>query len=184
VDDQTQPGAASVRVEGMNLRRSILVVVLLGAVVVLLSLSLVHLDARNHAPERPVTGRPAAATDHTERALGILRRWDERRGAAWAAGDLAGLRRLYLPGSTAGAYDAWCLQQYADRGLVVADMRIQVLSAELKSWAPRRLTLVVTDRLAASEAVDPTGGRHPLPRDLASTTTVTMVRDRGGWLVA
>ena len=182
MDDQTQPGAASVRVVGMNLRRSILVVVLLGALAALLSLSLWRLNTST--PASPPGARLVAADDHTELALRILRHWDARRNTAWAAGDLAGLRRLYLPGSAAGAYDVWCLQQYVDRGLVVDDMRIQVLSAELKSWAPRRLTVVVTDRLAASEAVDPTGGRHPLPRDLASTTSVTLVRDRGGWLVA
>jgi hypothetical protein len=181
VEDQTQVDAVSAIVVGMNLRRSILVVVLLGAVAVLLSLSMWRLNAS--APAAPPRTRMVAADQHTERALRILRDWDSQRTAAWAAGDLAGLARLYLPGSAAGAADVGWLQQYVDRGLVVDRIRMQLLSVELTQWSARRFTLVVTDRLAVAEAVDAGGGRHPLPRDQATTSSVTLARDGDRWRV-
>ncbi|WP_395691251.1 hypothetical protein [Nocardioides sp.] len=43
----------------------------------------------------------------------VLDAWDEQRAAAWSAGDVAGLRSLYTPGSAAGRADVtrrrgWC----------------------------------------------------------------------------
>ena len=179
MEDAGHGPAVWVRLVGMNLRRSIVVVVLLTALATLLSVSPWHVDAST-----PAATGSATTPDPTSRALDVLRRWDASRAAAWAAGDVAALRALYRPESVAGASDVWRLQQYVDRGLVVDGMRTQVLSAELTRWARRRVTLVVTDRLAVAEAVDSTGGRHRLPRDLASTTTVTLVRHRGDWQVA
>jgi len=182
VEDEPHVDAVSAIVDAMNLRRSILVVVLLGVLAALLSVSLWRLNTPTRAT--PPGARLEAADDRTERALRILRHWDTQRNAAWAAGDLAALARLYRPGSAAGAYDAWMLQRYVDRGLVVDPIRMQLLSVDLTQWSSRRFTLVITDRLAVAEAVDAGGGRHPLPRDQASTRVVTLMLDGRRWLAA
>jgi hypothetical protein len=48
-------------------------------------------------------------------ALAVLRAWDERRAAAWAAGDPAALEELYAAGSAAGAEDDRLVLVVTDR---------------------------------------------------------------------
>ena len=45
------------------------------------------------------------------------------------------------------------LAAYAARGLRVTGLRTQVLDASLRSWAPGRVTLEVTDRVVGAHAV-------------------------------
>jgi hypothetical protein len=118
--------------------------------------------------------------------LRVLSRWDEQRAAAYASGDAVALRALYAPGSGTGRRDAAVLRAYADRGLVVRGLRMQVLSCDVTFSGPRRIRLVVTDRLQGAFAVrgaarDPTAIR--LPADQPSRRVVTFVRRAGRWLV-
>ena len=118
--------------------------------------------------------------------LEVLRRWDRRRAEAYAAGDRDALRRLYLPGSRAGAADLAVLEAYARRGLRVQGMRMQVLEMLVLVETPTAVRVRVTERLTGAVAVDRLGGRTALPRDEASTREVELRRSRpeGAWRVA
>lgn len=125
------------------------------------------------APADPATPAPVA----------VLHGWDQRRAAAWAAGDVPGLRGLYTRDSTAGAADVAMLRAWRERGLRVEGMRMQVLSVSVRADTGRRLVLVVSDRLAAAVAVGD-GVRRPLPRDSVSTRRLVLVCGSGEWRMA
>ena len=115
-------------------------------------------------------------------AADVLREWDERRAAAYAAGDPAALRPLYTPGSAAGRADRAMLRAYADRGLRVTGLRRQLLAVEVLDAGPGWWRLGVTDRLVGGVA---RGGGQPvvLPRDRPSSWRVQLRRHAGGWRV-
>ncbi|HEY3015091.1 MAG TPA: hypothetical protein VGJ41_08275 [Nocardioides sp.] len=174
----------------MNARRSILLTVFVAGVCAVLSGALWQLGSGpTQATSETITRStsPSAVTRHADRtqqtqALTILRAWDARRAQAWAAGDVAGLRRLYTSGSVSGASDCADLQRYVDRGLVVEGMTTQILAASVVTFEPEHVVLDVTDRLAASTAVGD-GGRFKLPGTQAQALTVELVRQHGVWLV-
>ena len=130
---------------------------------------------------------PAAAPAQVPEELRVLSGWDRQRAAAYASGDVAALRALYVPGSGTGRQDAAVLRAYADRGLVVRGLRMQVLACDISYSGPGRIRLVVTDRVQGAVVVrgaarDPTAIR--LPSDRPSRRVVTFVRRAGRWLVA
>lgn len=141
--------------------------------------------------DRPVReALPAPAAAPAEPGLGparVLAAWDERRAAAWAEGDTEALRSLYVDGSRAGAGDVLLLEDYLRRGLTVEGLRTQVLALDVVGQSPRRLVLLVTDRVVGGHAV---GGASPvaLPAARASTRRIVLVRpvQESGpeWLVA
>jgi hypothetical protein len=117
------------------------------------------------------------------RALAVLRAWDERRSQAWAAGDTTALGRLYVSGSAAGTADVSLLMRYLKRGVVVPDLRMQVIQAAVVVDRPRRVVVRVTERLASREAL--VGSREVrLPRDNATVHVVDLRRVRHVWQVA
>jgi hypothetical protein len=134
-------------------------------------------------PGSPVTGNRAATQDRRAAALAVLRGWDVRRAAAWAAGDEAGLTALYTHGSAAGRHDRAMLRRYLARGLRVRGLRMQVLAGAVRTRTHDRIALVVTDRVAHAMAVG-RGVRVALPRDRASRRTVVLRRVGGQWRVA
>jgi hypothetical protein len=114
----------------------------------------------------------------------VLRSWDRRRSAAYAAGSPSRLAALYLPGSQAGRADVRLLRAYRARRVRVVGMRTQVLSLSVLHRRHGRLEVAVTDRLAALRAVAGTG-QVRLPRDGATRRVVTLVRIPGSpWRVA
>ena len=132
-------------------------------------------------------GPAAAAPAQVPEGLRILCWWDRQRAAAYASGDVAELRALYAPGSRTGRRDVAVLRAYADRGLVVRGLLMQVLSCDISASGAGRIRLVVTDRVKGAVVVrlaarDPTAIR--LPADQPSRREVTFVRRAGGWLVA
>jgi len=129
------------------------------------------------APRREVPAPRAAVA-----AAAVLRVWDARRAEAWASGSVSDLRALYVPGSATGAADVRMLRAWRARGLVVADLRTQLLAVEVLEHAPGRLRLRVTDRVVAAEATGP-GLRLPLPRDGASTYVIVLQRYDEVWRV-
>ena len=141
----------------------------------------------DHPPD-PVTGHGAASsvslaeTRRTADALSLLRHWDQRRSRAWARGDAAGLTSLYTRTSRTGRHDRAMLAAYAARGLRVTGLRTQVLDASLRSWAPDRVTLEVTDRVVAAHAVG-RGVRSSLPQDRPSTRVIALRWISGAWRV-
>jgi hypothetical protein len=133
--------------------------------------------------EAQVDPLPAAPAAPARAPGAVLAAWDERRAAAWARGDADALADLYAPGSRSGATDVRLLRAYARRGLRVEGLTTQVLGLRVVERSPRRLVLVVTDRLVGGSAV---GGAAPvaLPADRASTRRVVMAHLRGRWVVA
>jgi hypothetical protein len=134
-------------------------------------------------PGPPVTGSRAPTPDRPASALAVLRDWDVRRAAAWAAGDETGLTALYTDGSAAGRHDRAMLRRYLARGLRVRGLRMQVLAGSVRARTHDRIALVVTDRVAHAVAVG-NGIRVDLPRDRASRRTVVLCRVEGEWRVA
>ncbi|MDR7255184.1 hypothetical protein J2X46_004186 [Nocardioides sp. BE266] len=132
--------------------------------------------------DAPAAPRREAAVPRSGPAV-VLAEWDERRAAAWAAGDVTELRSLYADGSRTGAADAKLLRHYLARGLRVEGLTTQVLALEVVDQTGRRLVLEVTDRVVGGSAV---GGPTPiaLPADRASTRRVVLVRPAERWLVA
>ena len=119
-------------------------------------------------------------------ALAVLHAWDRRRAAAWAAGDESALAALYTAGAPAGQADRALLRRYTSRGLLVREMRMQVLRARVLALRPRLLELEVTDRLAGGTVIRsgaPAAARR-LPVDAATTHVLTLRRIGGAWLMA
>lgn len=134
-----------------------------------------------------VTVAPAARSVPVALAVGslaVLRDWDRARARAWAAGDVPALRRLYLPGSAAGAADVAMLRSWLRRGLRVTGMSMQVVAVELRRRSLRRIVLVVTDRLVGAVAGSGAGGVRELPRDAETTRRLDLRKVRGRWLLA
>jgi hypothetical protein len=156
-------------------------------VALLLLLGLVLTVLLVHAGQRSTGGtamaRPvAAATDLP--AARLLRSWDERRSAAYAAGSEPRLRDLYVAGSAAGASDVRLLRAYRARGFRVVGMRMQVLALRVQERGADRVRVQVTDRLDRAVAVR-AGRRVVLPRDTPDTRVLTLVRGPdGSWRVA
>ena len=172
--------------------RRLLPVLTAGACACVVATLLVTLARAGERPPDPAplpsASREASGTARTTPARGlapaqVLTRWDARRSSAWAAGDAAALAGLYAPGSRAGAADVGLLRHYRDRGLTVEGLATQVLAVRVVERSPRRLVLVVTDRVVAGRVV---GGTVPvaLPADRASVRRVVLVRPDQEWLVA
>jgi hypothetical protein len=146
------------------------------------------LSAAPGVPSAPGSSRatPVDAAASEQYAVGVLHAWDARRAAAWASGDATALSGLYTQGSSAGKSDVGLLRRYQARGLVVRNLRMQVLRARVLVARPGRLVLEVTDRLAAATAVrvgEETVGR-PLPADRPTTRRLVLRRDSGVWRMA
>lgn len=129
---------------------------------------------------RPPTTVGPTSPPVTDGPVAVLRDWDRRRAEAWAGGDVAGLRRLYVARSTAGGRDAARLSRWLDRGLRVRRIETQVVRARVLEEQPARLVLLVTDRVARAVAT----GRVRLPDDTASTWRITLRQVEGEWKVA
>jgi hypothetical protein len=134
------------------------------------------------AGDRAATPDRSAAPARRVAALAVLRAWDVRRAAAWAAGDEVALAALYTDGSAAGRRDRAMLGRYGVRGLRVRGMRMQVLAGTVRTRTAGRIVLVVTDRLAHAVAVGQ-GTRVELPRDRATRRTIVLRRVAGEWRV-
>ncbi len=115
-------------------------------------------------------------------AAGVLHAWDERRAAAWAAGDTDALRSLYVPGSTVAGADARMLGRWTERGLRVEGLEVQLRCIAVRRATAARIEMVVTDRVARGTVVG-RGVRRPLPPGRASTRTIVLRRLSGTWLV-
>jgi hypothetical protein len=128
--------------------------------------------------ETSAVGAPAAPPP-----VEVLRAWDAQRAEAWARGDPGLLARLYTPGSMAGRRDRAMLRAWGARGLVVRELRTQLLAVRELRHTRLTWTLQVTDRLAGGVAVGH-GIRRPLPIDQATTRIVVLRRLGGHWRVS
>jgi hypothetical protein len=132
---------------------------------------------------RTLPGPPDVGAIRAEpHALGVLHDWDARRATAYAQGDVARLRRLYVEGSRAGTRDARTLRSYVDLGLRVEHLGMQVLRAEVLRDDREVVRVRVRERVASGR-VSGEGGAVPLPRDRVDGHVITLVRHRGAWVV-
>ncbi len=129
-------------------------------------------------PAASATGSRPAVSAEAE----LLARWDARRARAYARGDAAGLRALYVAGSAAAARDVAVLRSYLARGLRVRGLRMQLLAVEVREHRDDRVRLRVTDRVVGARAVGKDWSR-PLPADQPTSRAVTLVRVGGAWRV-
>ena len=150
------------------------------AALVLVLLAACSSDPPVSSPAPPV---PTAQAKPARSPLALLHAWDRQRAAAWAARDAEALRRLYVPGSAAGARDLAMLRSWSERGLTVTPLEVQVLSGEVVAREPGRVTFVVTERLARA-AARAGSDTWLLPRGQPVTRRVTMWRVDGQWRVA
>lgn len=162
------------------MRRTVLLVVALTVLATTLTGVLWQLERRR--PATVATSAESAPRSALQQALAALRGWDAARAAAYAQGDARALEALYVDGSAAGARDVSVLSRYAARGLVVRDLRSQILRARLLDGDSRRWRLVVTEQMASARAVG-AGTDRMLPRGSPHTRTVTLARVDDGWLV-
>ncbi|MFN8194141.1 MAG: hypothetical protein U0R80_07650 [Nocardioidaceae bacterium] len=170
----------------MNVGRAHLLVGSLAAVAASLVALLLAVQHRADAPavrSRAAASDAAGAVEGPGDPLAVLRGWDRRRSAAWAAGDPAALRRLYTRGSAAGERDVRLLERYLDRGLRVRGMGVQVLAVDVRRSDGDVLGLVVTDRLVGAVATG-RGLRVRLPEDEPSRHLVTLRRSGSQWRVS
>lgn len=163
---------------------------LLPRLVPCLAVLLVALATVSACTTDPTVARPAAgsASVRADVAAGVspvavLQEWDRRRAEAWAVGDTAGLRALYVRGSRAGERDVAMLRRWLDRGLRVDRLEVQVLRGRVVDRAPRRITVAVSERLVHATA---TAGarRWVLPVGTVTERRVTLWRTAGRWRVA
>lgn len=131
-------------------------------------------------------GSPAATVSTGDPAdpLAVLHAWDAARAAAWAGGDAAALRALYLPSADAGRRDVALLSRYRARGLSVQGMRMQTLRAQILELSAARMRIRVVERLAIAEAVARDGTRIALPSTRPGSREIVLVRRGHRWLVA
>lgn len=175
----------------MNLRRLLLLIAFLVGVSAVLTGALWQLDqssragppaAQSEVPATPTEDAGLPVPSQREQALSVLREWDALRSEAYAAADVTALSGLYADGSAAGANDIAMLRRYAARGLRVTGIRTQILAADVREFSETVVRLKVTDRMVGARAV----GRSEsvdLPRDRASTRTISFVRRHGSWVV-
>jgi hypothetical protein len=135
------------------------------------------------SPEAPPVASPRPASRTEVEAAGVLRSWDRRRAAAWAAGDRASLAALYVPGASAGAADAAMLGEWTARGLAVDRLTTQLLAVEVVAHGPGRWVLRVRDRVTAAVAAGP-GLIEALPAGAETERQVVLRRSDGTWRVA
>jgi hypothetical protein len=128
-------------------------------------------------PHRP------AVDDRPVRALDVLAAWDRSRAAAYSSGDVAALRRLYVPGAPAGRRDARVLREYVARGLSVEGLDLQRSEVDLVVATDRRVEVEVVERLAGG-VVTAGDVEMALPADRPERREVTLVNGPHGWQVA
>jgi hypothetical protein len=185
VDPRSQRAAV------LTVTATVVVVVAVAALVVAASLraggegaggGVAGVESAGSATAASADRRARVSVPQAVRAVTVLREWDAARAEAWQAGDAPGLRRLYVPGATAGERDVAMLRRWIARGLRVEGMSMQVFAVRVVQWRHDRLVLVVDDRLAAARAVRVADGeRWDLPRDRASTRRLEFRRTTTGW---
>jgi hypothetical protein len=129
----------------------------------------------------PAVSASPAASPQPEWAR-VLDRLDATRAAAFADGDLSELGRVDAAGSSLLAADQVALGRLVVAGQRARGVRHTVRGLRAEDVARDRVTLQVTDVLAAYDVVDATGRvlQRTAPRGAASFV-VTLVRTASGW---
>ena len=133
---------------------------------------------------RPASTAPRPAPRPRPDWVEVVAALERRRAAAMRAGDVAGLRRVYLPGSPAVRRDVRLLRDLAARGLRVRGLHPSVAEVTVLRAGAQRAVVRVTDTLSAVRVVDANGRvvqRRP-PRSAATVRLILVGRD-GQWVI-
>jgi len=115
-------------------------------------------------------------------ALEVL---DQRRSAAFAAGDGAMLAQVYAAGSAPLERDSAALAELADRGLRATGLSQQLDEVTLVSVDTDTATVRVVDQLAPYQLVDAAGTTvESVPGRGPATWVITLTSEPGGWVIA
>ncbi|HTE72222.1 MAG TPA: serine/threonine-protein kinase [Actinomycetes bacterium] len=126
-------------------------------------------------------GAARLTPEHTWSAR--LRALDEKRSAAFAAGDTDALKQVYADGSPALRRDRRLVRQLAAEGLRAAGVRLRVVQLRVVSTAGHRVRLAVMDELAAYRLLDAQTGSvvERRPGRGPARWVLTMARQPEGW---
>jgi hypothetical protein len=135
------------------------------------------------APVAPAVPAPSVASPTTDWAS-TLRALDQARSAAFARGDPARLRAVYVPGAPALERDQQVLARLTGAGLRAAGLRLAATSVTTADRSPDRVRLSVTDVMPPYRLVD-TGGAVVAERPGRGARSWNVVLARAGdrWLV-
>lgn len=122
---------------------------------------------------------PVQLTDWVDVLAGL----DTARSRAFRDGDPAALRQVYTAGSTALRADQRLLSRYAEQGLRVEQLRMDVVDLRLLDRTAGRAELRVRDRVRGGRVVDREGRATALPADDISDHSITLVRTPDGWRI-
>ena len=138
--------------------------------------------------------RPAAASAQAADAsvssgsswLRVLGALDAARDHAFAGGDPDELAGVYVAGSSALATDRQTLVAMKNSGQHAEDLSLTLVSVEVRSQTPTRVTLLVRDRLPPYEIVGSDGVSQRLPGRGERLWLVTLQAASGGssWRIA
>ncbi|MBO0892245.1 MAG: hypothetical protein J2P14_15125, partial [Acidothermales bacterium] len=134
----------------------------------------------------PASPSPPAVRTPTPSAWRVrLGELDRTRASAYARGDPAALRRVYVAGSRALATDTATLRRYVADGVRVRDVRLEVSTVSLVRRSARTAVLAVTDRLGGYDVLDAAGRvvRHEPGRGKVRWR-ITLRNVEGRWLIA
>lgn len=130
--------------------------------------------------------RAPLGEDRSARA--VLDAWDRSRAQAWAEGDVAGLGRLYVAGSSAGRRDTRHLRAWTRRGWVVRGIGRQITSLSVEQVDGSRVRVRVTERLAGAVAhrrgAPPDDPGRQLPAGADRARVVEFRQVEGRWQLA
>ncbi|MET9310324.1 hypothetical protein ABZX12_00710 [Kribbella sp. NPDC003505] len=133
-------------------------------------------------PTRTTAASPSeSATSPAEVAAWkrTLEALDAERAKAFWTLDLDALDRIYVPGSPPWVRDRALLAEYREQNIRVEGLRITIDSTAVTRRTATSVTLKVTDRLTAGQAIDASGTVTTLPSGIPTTTLITMTSTPG-----
>lgn len=128
------------------------------------------------------TASPRLASE-PEPARTVLQRLLRKRAAAYARGDPAALRDVFVSGSSVLRRDQALMRAWSRRGLTVRGAVVLVRSVHVLDAPGGRVVLRTIDRLGPVHAVG-VGRFMALPRDRLSRHRIVLVRRDVGWRIA
>jgi hypothetical protein len=132
--------------------------------------------ARTTAASPPESAASPAEVAAWKRTLEAL---DAERAKAFWTLDLDALDRIYVPGSPPWLRDRALLAEYREQNIRVEGLRITIDSTVITRRTSTTITLKVTDRLTAGQAIDAGGTETTLPSGIPTTRLITMTSTPG-----
>ncbi|MEO6473390.1 MAG: hypothetical protein ABIR57_15360, partial [Aeromicrobium sp.] len=121
---------------------------------------------------------------NADRWANVMMAFDVIRAQAFEKGRAELLTSVYPQGSSLLEDDRRLLETYTRRGLLVDDMRMQVLRVRLVGRSNSLIRLDVVDQLSAIRVRMPGGALRELPRDRPTRRIVELSLTEDGWRIS